>query len=250
MSAKITKKKSTALQVRGAVRKSSLSDATRRDSDDDEALVKQDDNDKLQTTQSSRQYSSKVNFDRSEVQMPKLRLGQSMSPEVQENDAEMGDWLVTGFEPEKEVVVVPVGFMRGRTLIDDDIIVCSSTDQVTGIGDPGGDCQTCPKAQWGKPKRGESKSTPPPCTQYFSYLVYSTTHQEVMTLDLRKTGMNAAKYINTVAQKKGFTNFAITLTSVVTKGVKGKYAAALAKVNTKLSDKDLKAAVQSVGFSV
>lgn len=203
----------------------------------------------MQAPQVGRQYKSAVNFDRSEIQMPKLRLGQSMSPEVQEKDAELGQWLVTGFDPMDEVIIVPVGFMRGRTLVEDDLIVCSSPDQVTGIGDPGGECNTCPRAQWGKPKRGSSKNTPPDCTPYFSYLVYSTSHQEVMTLDLKKTGMDAAKFINTVAQKRGFGNFSISLTSVVTKGERGKFAKALAKVG-KTSEKDLKAAVDSVGFQV
>lgn len=251
MATKSTKrKKSTALVPvpRGAVRKASLSDAVR--DDDDEALEAVPTEVGMQAPALGRQYSSEVNFDRSEITMPKLRLGQSMSPEVQEGDAQLGQWLVTGFEPEDEVVVVPVGFMRGRVLNEDDLIVCSSSDQVTGVGEPGGACIVCPKAAWGKPKRGFTKGTPPPCVPYFSYLVYSITHQEVMTLDLRKTGMDAAKYINTVAQKRGFKNFAVVLTSLVTKGEKGKYAKPLAKVGAKVSDKDIAAAVASVGFQV
>lgn len=247
--AKVKTKESTALVPR-AVRKSSLKDAVRRDPDDDdpgEALERTDGEKAMQT---SRSYTSKTDFDRSEIQMPKLRLGQSMSPEVQEGDAQLGQWIVTGFEVEDEVTIVPVGFMRGRTLVEEDVIVCSSNDQVTGVGDPGGDCGSCPKAQWGKPKRGSSKNVPPPCTPYFSYLVYSITHQEVMTLDLKRTGMDAAKYINTVAQKRGFKNFAITLTSVVAKGDKGKFAKAQAKVASKVTKKELDDAVASVGFQV
>jgi hypothetical protein len=34
---------------------------------------------------------------------------------------------------------------------------CSSTDGKVGVGDPGGDCATCPMAEWGSKDHGESR---------------------------------------------------------------------------------------------
>jgi len=74
-------------------------------------------------------------------------------------------WAVPTLEGEDEAVKTIDGVIifsqdirvRYEKSFDDsgggDLPDCSSVDGVTGVGNPGGDCSTCPFAQWGSAKR-------------------------------------------------------------------------------------------------
>jgi len=43
---------------------------------------------------------------------------------------------------------------------------CKSADGITGVGDPGGECKTCPMSQWG------ADGKPPPCALSYDRLIW------------------------------------------------------------------------------
>lgn len=232
-------KESTALTTtRGATRKATM-DAV---DDESEAMVPAGDGD-VTTTMGPR-YSADVNFSASDVNLPRLRLGQQMTPEVSEGDAKAGQWLLTGEDPHDKVIFVPLAHGAGRVCQEDDVIVCRSDDAQIGVGDygkgskknPTGQCARCPMSQWTKDRK--QKSVPPPCTFYYSYLGWSHTHQTLAQFDAKKTAINAGKMINSFAMKfKAFGGFAVELTSLAIKGGLGTYyqpVVKLAKVDKKV----------------
>lgn len=187
---------------------------------------------------STRSYSDTPQFDRSELMIPKLRLAQGLTQEVAEGNAKMGQWLLQGFDPEDDVIVVPTLFTRTRALREGEEreLVCSSPDAKYGDGkygrgsqaNPTGLCDEdhCPAAKWGAKNPKTGKSSPPPCVFSYEYVVWSDTHKTVATLAFSKSAINAAKYLNSFIQTKGLGKFAVRLSSKQEKG-KGTYAVPL-----------------------
>lgn len=202
-----------------------------------------------------KQYHFQADFTRDEIQMPKLKLGQSMTAEVQDGLATLGQWIGgPGEEAVDTVVVVPMCYARGRILNEEDNgpIICSSNDQEIGVGDPLGQgqgeykCKGCPKSLWTKAKRG-GKNVPPECVPHLEYGIYSITHQQMMTMMLKSSAMNAAKYLNTLAMKAGFGNFAIELGAMINTGDRGKFAVPTIKI-AKITPKELETAREQFSF--
>jgi hypothetical protein len=175
-------------------------------------------------------------FERNEVAMPRLRLAQAMTPEVNEmGTAKAGQWLILGSDPFDEVTIIPVMFGRERVLIEDPnaerpVVLCSSPDGVTGIGKPGGSCARCPLAQWVESPTGKSQK--PRCTMINHYLSFVVETAEIVDLQLKGSGMVAARYVNTMIQTKGFGKFALKLSSKQEKGPRGAYYAPQVKLTT------------------
>lgn len=247
-----TKKKSTALvTTTRAARKADFDDAVEDGGGKGLAVVDQDETQAIAT---QRKYSSNLDFTRDDIQMPKLRLGQGMSQEVADGDAKMGQWLVTGFEPEDKVIIVPMVYCRGRVLNEDDQVICSSNDGINGEGEYGpgskgnksGQCARCPKSQWVNAKKG-GKNQPPACTFYYSYGIWSETHQQMMTMDLKKTAINAARGLNTLVQQNGWGKFAVELTSILQKGKQGQFAIPVIKP-AKVKPQVLETAAEQFSF--
>lgn len=181
----------------------------------------------------ARVYTDKPEFAADEVSMPRLRLAQGTTPEVQEGNAKPGDWVISGFEPYKKVILIPTMFARLREYRDkqdNKKVLCSSSDFVTGVGTPGGECATCPMNQWGPPSVPGGKGTPPGCSRVFSYVAYSVTHETLLSFDLKRTGMGAAKLINAMIQAKGLGKFGIELSSTSQRSSRGIYYVAAAQV--------------------
>ena len=66
-------------------------------------------------------YQEESVFSADDVYIPRLRIAQGLTKEVQEGTARPGQFLVTGFAPEEESVnLVPVGFTRMREYRDPD----------------------------------------------------------------------------------------------------------------------------------
>lgn len=179
-------------------------------------------------------YSQQAEFDRNEVSMPRLRLAQGLTQEVQDGTARPGDWVLLGQEAAAEVTIIPIMFGRERVRVDDPRadrpnILCSSPDAVRGVGNPGVDCARCPFAQWqDNPSTGKREK--PACGLIYHYLSYVVKYGEVVDLQLKGTGTTAARYVNTMINTRGLGKFAIQLGSKSEKGPRGPYYVPTAKL--------------------
>lgn len=177
-------------------------------------------------------YTTEPEFDQGDAYVPKLRLAQGLTTEVQDGTARPGDWLLIGHVPVSEMVVVPLAFARKREMRDDVSrdVLCFSTDSVTGQGDPGGACAECPLGQWRpNPAYNEQdpnsrQNLPPACDMYYSYIVYSATHDALAILELRKSATKAARVLNTMTKQAGLGNFAVQVGTRKNSGPKGTFA--------------------------
>jgi hypothetical protein len=169
-------------------------------------------------------YSTNPDLEGDEVAYPRLRLAQQLTPEVVEQQAQMGDYVCTGYEAQKSVTFVPVLFGRSRKRVIKDTggnneTTCFSTDGKTGRGDNGTgvtgvhDCSTCPAAMWGARDPVTKKGAPPTCGKSFRYVGYAKELDAIVELVLARTGMNAATTLNTMIKSRGLGNFSVRLGS-------------------------------------
>lgn len=159
-------------------------------------------------------YSQKPDFDADDILIPRLRLAQGLTPEVMDNQAKVGEWLLTGCEPVETAAFLPMYFSRRRERRDGEDnrnILCTSQDAFLGEGNPGGNCKECPKAKWQVTDSGGRR--PPECTFFYSYLGYSITHESVVMLNFKRTGLPAGKVLNTIVARNGLARVAVELGS-------------------------------------
>lgn len=158
-------------------------------------------------------------FEAQEVQFPRLRLGQGLTPEVAEGNAKMGQWLLSGYEALDEVSVIPL--MLGRTRFKrqdpsnrESPVGCQSPDGVQGYGNPGIPCKGCSFAKW-KPSGLNGKNSPPDCTITYRYAVWVVEHESIAEVIFQRTSEQYAYFINNLVQRYKFGGFAIRLTSTM-----------------------------------
>ena len=170
-------------------------------------------------------YSDKPLLDGSDLFIPRLRLAQGLTAEVQSGEAKPGQWLVLGTKPMAEVSIVPVAMTRRRELRDPDtrLTVCRSGDGLTGIGNPGGDCSVCPMAQWKQSSKKGGKNSAPPCSFLYSYMVYIVETKTMAILEFSRTSLLAGKMLNTMIAQKGLGTFAVRLTSIAKQSTMGNF---------------------------
>lgn len=170
-------------------------------------------------------YSDKPILDGSDLFIPRLRLAQGLTQEVQNGEAKPGQWLILGEEPKSEITVIPVAMTRRRELRDPDTrtTVCRSGDSITGIGNPGGDCATCPMAAWQPSSKKGGKNSAPPCSFLYSYMTYVLEAKTMAILEFGRTALLTGKMLNTMILQKGFGTFAIKMGSVSKQGPKGTF---------------------------
>jgi hypothetical protein len=166
-------------------------------------------------------FSEDLDFEMGEMRIPYLKLLGLTSPEVSNRQGQVGQWFLEGHGAVDAVEIAILGVSRFRELREDMSVpnartLCRSNDGVIGVGAPGGICKTCPMAQWGEKNASTGKGTPPPCNNGFMYQVYSLTHGQPALLALRKSGIDAAKTINTGLQLRKARNF-VTIISHVDK---------------------------------
>ena len=99
--------------------------------------------------------------------LPLMKILQPTSPELTEDDGlKSGRWYVDIFGLIESPRVVPLQVFRTRRLDtgagDDYEVLCESLDGNTGIGTPGGNCNTCEFAQWQDNPDG-GRAFPPDC---------------------------------------------------------------------------------------
>lgn len=170
-------------------------------------------------------YSDAPQFDTSDLYIPKLRMAQGLTSEVQAGLAKPGDWIVMGSEPMKTATIVPMRMVKRRELRssdDDRAVLCRSADAIIGVGNPGGECAACPMSQWTKNPRG-GKNLPAPCTFIYSYIVYVVETGDLCVLEFYRSGVNAGKMLNTMIVQKGLGKFAVQLRSQSQQGPRGSY---------------------------
>lgn len=192
-------------------------------------------------------YSDTMELDASDIAYPRLRLAQALTKEVADGFAQSGDWVLTGFEPEKQVTLIPLLGTKTREYRDPDDnsqLLCSSPDGKVGHGDPGGDCSVCPLTAWRKPKKAGDKNLPPLCGLGYSYVCWSVTHDTLVQVDFKKSATTAAKGLNTMIQARGFGKFGILLTTKTERGARGQWHVPAMTV-TKASEEDLQRAAEA-----
>ena len=155
---------------------------------------------------SFREYSTAPEFDKEDVQLPRLRIAQGLTPEVQMGMARPGQWVLTGYEPEESVTLIPLAYAKAREYRVDGELLCSSPNALVGRGSPGGACSACPMAQWQEKPDGKKHK---PCSLVFSYVAYSITHGSPVVLEFKRTGERSARRLNTFIQARGLGNFAL-----------------------------------------
>jgi len=174
----------------------------------------------LTQRQSLMAYSDQPQFDRNEIVLPRLRIAQGLTAEVQDGLAKPGQLLLSGFEPLDAATIIPMKFARLRELRGDgeerNTVFCSSQDAVRGVGDPGGACGQCQYAEWEtSTKRGKEIRIPPKCTFIFSYMVYIVEHKQIAVLEFRRTSERVGRLLNTMVAQRGLRRFGIKLTSEI-----------------------------------
>jgi hypothetical protein len=184
-------------------------------------------------------YSDKPLLDGTDLFIPRLRLAQGLTQEVQNGEAKPGQWLILGTEPAAEVTVVPVLMTRRRELRDPDTrtTVCRSGDAITGVGNPGGDCATCPMSMWVKSTKKGGKNSAPPCSFLYSYMVYIVEAKTMAILEFSRTSILTGKMLNTMIMQKGIGAFAVRLGAVSKQGPKGTfYSPTISATNVKVEE--------------
>lgn len=174
-------------------------------------------------------YSAEPVFDRNEIVMPRLRIAQGLTAEVQDGSAHPGQILLSGFEPLDSAILVPLRFARLRELRGEgeerNTVLCTSSDAVVGVGDPGGVCADCPMNEWSeKTSRGKTSRVPPKCTFIFSYMVYVHEHNQMAVIEFRRTSERIGRLLNTMVAQRGLANFAFKLGSEVKREGQRTYA--------------------------
>lgn len=163
-------------------------------------------------------------MDRSDFTLPRLGLCQSNSPQRSEGDAKHIEGLkdgqffnsVTQSIYGKSVKIVPLMFfksrIRFREMDEGGGILCRSDDGKTGIGDPGGECEKCPCAQF---TQGDNKNTvPPECDKFYNYAVLVVPENgtigpdSLAVMSLKSTGLKTARDFNALLRLKKTDAFA------------------------------------------
>jgi hypothetical protein len=171
-------------------------------------------------------WSDTVDLDASKLQIPFITLAQGLSKAVLEDKAKMGQFLVSGYEPVSEVIIVPLKFGVSRNYSERNdkgemVTACYSPTGVEhGIAllpeGPGLPCGDCPLKDWqptDKVVNGRKQNSPPPCKESYDFLVWSETHETLARMGFRSTGLKAGRLLATLGKTKGLAQFAVSLTS-------------------------------------
>lgn len=157
-----------------------------------------------------------------DLRVPFIRLAQGLTAEVGAGTAKQGQWILPSGQVQDTVEVIIIGMRKAMAYRVENDLLCRSDDAVIGVGNPGGNCATCPLAQWTGPKE---KRVAPACTMSFQYLC-EYTDEETDTLAgvgivsmSTKSASKVASQLNLYIRLHGMKNVKVTLGStMVTKG--------------------------------
>lgn len=171
-------------------------------------------------------WSDTVTLSPDKLQIPFISIAQGLSKAVMDDKAKMGDFLVTGYDPVKEVIIVPLkfGVSRNYSIRNDKNEMVSACYSPTGVEHgiaqlpegPGLPCNECPLSDWqptDKVVNGRKVNDPPPCKESYDFLVWSETHETLARIGFRSTGLKTGRLLATLGKTKGLGMFAVSLTS-------------------------------------
>lgn len=160
-----------------------------------------------------------------------------------------GHWTIPtalGDDSSPELTGIVVAFQRTRAYWPSpdptgEPPVCRSHDALVGIGDPGGDCRTCPLAQYGSSPKGDNAQA---CKEREVWFMLREGSFLPLVLTLPATSLKGAK-----RYRVNLASGAIRLSDVVTaitlrkeRGPSGDYGIAEPRVAAKLSEEAASAA--------
>jgi hypothetical protein len=171
-------------------------------------------------------WSDTVDLGADKLQIPFIVLAQGLTKAVLDDKAKMGQFIVTGYDPVNEVILVPLKFGVSRNYSERNeanelVTACYSPTGVEhGIAltpeGPGIACGDCPLKDWQPTDRvvnGRKINDPPPCKESYDFLVWSETHETLARIGFRSTGLKAGRLLATLGKTKGLAKFAVSLTA-------------------------------------
>lgn len=171
------------------------------------------------STNLNRGWSADPTFDQSDLYISKLRLAQGLTPEVQNREASIGQWVLTACPPMDKPRVIPLLFakkVRRYGLVGTDKYVACNDHQ----GPPEADCPNCRTQYEEKLASGNFESK---VEDYYQYVVYVPEHSQPAILEFARSGMGAGRILNAMVATRGLGHFAIQLGSNQVKGQRGTY---------------------------
>lgn len=160
-----------------------------------------------------------------DIVIPRLRLAQGLTQEVQDGNARPGEFLLSGAAPRSEITCTVMAIAKFRRLTDDannGDILCRSEDGLVGVGDPGGVCEDCPLSKWVNATDGSRKNTPPKCQFGYKYLIDVDGYGQCV-FEMKRTAIPAAKALNAMVVRSGYGNTRVTIKAQKGTGTRGTY---------------------------
>lgn len=160
-----------------------------------------------------------------DIVIPRLRLAQGLTQEVQDGNARPGEFLLSGAAPRPDVTATVMAIAKFRRLTTSDgqgDILCRSEDGVVGVGDPGGDCESCPLSKWVNATDGSRKNTPPACQFGYKYLLDVDGYGQVV-FEMKRTAIPAAKALNAMVVRNGYGSTRVQIKAQKGSGTRGTY---------------------------
>jgi hypothetical protein len=159
-----------------------------------------------------------------DVIIPRLRLAQGLTKEVQDGNAKPGEFLLSGAGPRNEIAATVLAIAKFRRLTNDTdgSVACRSEDGYVGVGDPGGDCEECPLSKWINAVDGKGKNTPPACQFGYRYLLEVEGYGQCV-YEMKRTAIPAAKALNAMVVRFGYGATKIVIKAQKGTGARGTY---------------------------
>ena len=139
-------------------------------------------------------------FKPSDLELPRLAITQGNTLADKRGDTANGKWFVAGY-PGRDTITIEsegAGIRRDLGYFDKSnnyIQLCYSADSFTGVGDPGGDCSTCPFAEFtDDPVSGERRA--PKCNYKYEYIVFVKEMDTAAILTFQRTAVPAGRRLN------------------------------------------------------
>lgn len=136
-------------------------------------------------------------------QLPRVKLLQPLSPEVEDGDCKPGQMVnsLTGDNYGKELVFQPLMRLKSRIMWkpreEGGGILCSSNDGIRPRNtEYAEECLKCPKGKW-------NDKTPPECVEYINYLILPEGAEMPVILPMEKTKLKAAARLKSLIRYKG-----------------------------------------------
>lgn len=166
-----------------------------------------------------------LQFTPEDVQIPRIRLAQALTPEVVDGSAKAGQWILPGGKSTKtlKVTIIGVRKTRARVQLSSDgqnrTVLCRAGAPagaaLIGVGDPGGACEQCPFSQWTTDESTGAR-IPPECNLAYEYWCQFDDNTNALIV-FQKTALQAGKELNTILAQRAGSPVTVSLGSVLNK---------------------------------